>query len=221
MTTINIELVSDFVCPWCDLGRVRLRAALEQLRRSHPALRFRTNWLPFFLNPNTPSSGEPYWPFLEAKFGGRGGAEKVLARVREAAETDGLVFAFERIATRPNTLNAHRLMYRAQSLGARPEHIDALADALFDAYFRGGKDIGDLDTLADIAVACGEKRDPVLAYLTSDRDRAAVQRMADGIARQGVEGVPFFIFDRKLALSGAQSAAVIGATLLQAVQGSD
>ena len=215
---LNIDLVSDFVCPWCFLGKVRLDRALEELKASRPDLDVRVNWLPFFLNPDTPAAGEPYREFLEAKFGGPIKAEAVLDKVRAVAADDGLVYAFERIQTRPNTLAAHRLMYRAQAHGQKPERIQALAHALFTAHFQEGRDIGDLDTLADIATACGERREAVREWLAGRGEVDKVKRMAEGVRRQGIEGVPFFILNRKMALSGAQSAAVLGAAILQSLE---
>ena len=215
---LNIDLVSDFVCPWCFLGKVRLDRALAELKASRPDLDVRVNWLPFFLNPDTPAAGEPYRAFLEAKFGGPIKAEAVLDKVRAVAADDGLVYAFERIQTRPNTLAAHRLMYRAQAQGQKPERIQALGHALFAAHFQEGRDIGDLDTLADIAAACGERREAVREWLAGRGEVDKVKRMAEGVRRQGVEGVPFFILNRKMALSGAQSAAVLGAAILQSLE---
>ncbi|MFU2486395.1 DsbA family oxidoreductase [Thauera sp. WH-1] len=215
---LDIDLVSDFVCPWCYLGKVRLDRALAELKSARPDLDVRINWLPFFLNPDTPAAGEPYREFLEAKFGGPIKAEAVLDTVRAAAAEDGLRYAFERIRTRPNTLQAHRLMYRAQSLGQTQARIAALASALFAAHFQEGRDIGDKDTLADIAAAGGERREVVREWLDGRGSVDAVERMAAGVRRQGIEGVPFFILNRKLAVSGAQSAAVLGAAILQSLE---
>lgn len=216
--TLNIELVSDFVCPWCFLGKLRLDKAIAELRAERPGLDVRVNWLPFFLNPDTPAAGEPYRAFLEAKFGGPRGADAVQAQVAEAAAEDGLSFAFERIRTRPNTLKAHRLCYRAQRLGNTPARIQALTTALFAAHFQQGLDIGNNTVLADLAVAAGgERRDEVLEYLEGNEDAAAVKRMAAGIRQQGVDSVPFFILNRKMGVAGAQSAAVLGAAILQSL----
>lgn len=216
---LDIDFVSDFVCPWCFLGKTRLSRALEQVRDNHPDLEVRVNWLPFFLNPDTPAAGEPYRPFLEAKFGGRRGADEILARVVEAAAPDGLQFAFDRIATRPHTLLAHRLSYRAQSQGHTAAQINALGEALFAAHFQQGRDIGDIATLVDIAVeTAGDRREDVEAYLESDEDAATVKRMAAQLQKQGVNGVPFFIFNRRLAVSGAQTSAALGAAVLQSIQ---
>ena len=216
---LNIDLVSDFVCPWCFLGAVRLDRALAELRAARPDIEPRINWLPFFLNPDTPPEGEPYRAFLEGKFGGPVKAEAVLDQVREAAAGDGLQYAFERIATRPNTLAAHRLLYRAQAHGHKPERVRALAHALFAAHFQEGRDIGDLDTLAGIAAAsCGERSETVREWLDGRGSIEAVERMAAGARKQGIEGVPFFILNRRMAVSGAQSAAVLGAAVLQSLE---
>jgi predicted DsbA family dithiol-disulfide isomerase len=216
--TLDIDFVSDFVCPWCFLGKTRLARAIGQVRASQPELEVRVNWLPFFLNPDTPAAGVPYRPFLEAKFGGRRGADEVLARIAEAAAPDGLHFAFERIATRPSTLAAHRLMYREQSLGHTQARITALGEALFAAHFQEGRDIGDIATLVDIAVTNGDERDEVQDYLDSSDDTATVKRMAAQVQKQGVSGVPFYILNRKLAVSGAQSPATLGAAILQSLR---
>jgi predicted DsbA family dithiol-disulfide isomerase len=215
---IDIDVVSDYVCPWCFLGKVRLARAIAELGAARPDVDVRVNWLPFFLNPDTPAAGEPYRPFLEAKFGGARQADELLARVAEAGASDGVRFAFERIATRPNTLMAHRLSYRAQSLGHTQERVTALVDALFAAHFQQGRDIGDLGTLTEIAVAGGDDKDAVQSYLASGEDAASVKRMASQVRKQGISGVPFFILNRKLTVSGAQSPAVLGAAILRALQ---
>jgi predicted DsbA family dithiol-disulfide isomerase len=216
---LDIDLVSDFVCPWCFIGKTRLDQALAGLQASHPEVRVRINWLPFFLNPDTPPAGEPYRAFLEAKFGGARQVDELFERIATAAGPDGLDFAFERIRTRPNTLNAHRLCYRAQSLGMATHKVQALAGALFAAHFQHGLDIGDPDTLADIAATQGERRDEILAYLAGSEDVDRVRQMAASLRRQGIASVPFFILNRKLGVSGAQSAAALGAALLQALDG--
>ncbi len=209
-----VDVVSDFVCPWCFLGRARLKAALDGLRAERPGLAVQANWLPYFLNPATPASGEPYRPFLEAKFGGPTAVDRFLADVREAASGE-VSFDFERIVLRPNTLRAHRLCYRAQATGFRAERVDALVEAIFVAHFQQGRDIGDIETLADIAAACGDKRDAVVEYLSSPGDEQAVRKMASQVQKQGVNGVPFFIIDRRIAVSGAQKSTAIGAALRQ------
>jgi predicted DsbA family dithiol-disulfide isomerase len=211
---LRVDVVSDFVCPWCFLGRRRLGAALAILRAERPGLALQVNWLPYFLTPGTPVAGRPYRPFLETKFGGPAAVDRLFADIREAAG-DELSFEFERIAVRPNTLRAHRLCYRAQSSGYRPDRVDALVEAIFVAYFQQGRDIGDIETLADIAVECGDRREAVVEYLSGPQDEQSVRKMAAQVHEQGVSGVPFFIFDRRIAVSGAQSATALGAALRQ------
>lgn len=212
---IDINVISDFVCPWCFLGRERLMRAVAEYREAHPGHRVSIHWLPYFLNADTPEDGESYRPFLERKFGGARAVDALFERVRAAARPDGVEFAFEKIAVRVNTLRAHRLVYRAQARGMAPERVQALVEALFRAYFQQGLDIGDVDTLAGIVAASGGRREEAVEYLAGDEDAAAVRRMAGELSRQGVEGVPFFILNRSLAVSGAQSVTAFGAALRQ------
>lgn len=199
--TTTIDIVSDVVCPWCFIGKRQLDAALAQWRQ--PGL---IRWLPFFLNPDTPAAGEPYRPFLEQKFGGAEAVEKLWARVSQAGANAGIAFAFEKIALRANTLAAHRLIHRFQQQGGDTQ---ALMERIFSAGFCEGRFIGDPAVLADLAAQCGAEREATLAYLHSDEDAAEVLAQAARIRQLGIDGVPFFIFNGKLALSGAQPPEVL------------
>lgn len=99
---LTIEIVSDIVCPWCFIGTRRLAAAVAMIRQERPDFTCRTLWRPFFLNPDTPPEGEPYLPFLIAKFGSRDKVDGIFAHVREAGAPYGLSYAFEKIALRAN-----------------------------------------------------------------------------------------------------------------------
>ncbi|MFA7291177.1 MAG: DsbA family oxidoreductase [Rhodocyclaceae bacterium] len=200
-TTTTIDIVSDVVCPWCFIGKRQLDAALAQWQQ--PVL---IRWLPFFLNPDTPAAGEPYRPFLEQKFGGAAAVEKLWARVSQAGANTGIAFAFEKIALRANTLAAHRLIHRFQQQGSDTQ---ALVERIFSAGFCEGRFIGDPAMLADLAAQCGAGREATLAYLHSDEDAAEVVAQAARIRQLGIDGVPFFIFNGKLALSGAQPPEVL------------
>jgi predicted DsbA family dithiol-disulfide isomerase len=200
-TTTTIDIVSDVVCPWCFIGKRQLDAALAQWQQ--PAL---IRWLPFFLNPDTPAEGEPYRPFLEQKFGGAAAVEKLWAQVSQAGANAGIAFAFEKIALRANTLAAHRLIHRFQQQGSDTQ---ALVERIFSAGFCEGRFIGDPAMLADLAAQCGAGREATLAYLHSDEDAAEVVAQAARIRQLGIDGVPFFIFNGKLALSGAQPPEVL------------
>jgi predicted DsbA family dithiol-disulfide isomerase len=215
---VTIDIVSDLVCPWCFIGKHRLAKAVALVAASHPETRFQFNWLPYFLNPNTPPEGEPYRAFLEAKFGGKTPVDKLHSDVVAAGREAGVEFDFARIVTRPNTLRAHRLVYRAQSIGHRPATIEALVDGLFVAHFQRGEDIGNVATLAGIAAASGDIKKDVADYLASTEGEKSVRSLADKVTALGVSGVPFFIIQRRLSVSGAQSGEVLAAAIVEAMQ---
>jgi len=215
---LAIDIVSDPVCPWCFIGKHRLRSALALVREKHPEARFQFNWLPYFLNPDTPPRGEPYRAFLEAKFGGAKQVDQLQRNVADAGRDTGIDFDFARIVTRPNTLRAHRLIYRAQSTGHRPSEIEALVERLFVAHFQRGENIGDIATLANIAAECGDRKDDVIDYLESNEGTQPVKSLVAKVGEMGVTGVPFFIIQRRLAVSGAQTGVVLAAAIMQAMQ---
>lgn len=215
---LAIDIVSDFVCPWCFIGKARLKSAIALVQEKHPDARFQLNWLPYFLNPDTPPAGESYRAFLEAKFGGAKQVDRIQANVAEAGRSDGIEFSFERIATRPNTLCAHRLVYRAQASGHPASEIQALVERLFAAHFQRGEDIGDIATLADIAAECGDRKDKVTSYLEGSEGAAQVNSLVGKVGELGVSGVPFFILERRLAVSGAQTGVVLAAAIMQAME---
>lgn len=215
---VAIDIVSDFVCPWCFIGKARLNSAVAQVLEKHPDVRFQFNWLPYFLNPDTPPAGESYRAYLETKFGGAKQVDKIQMTVADAGRGDGVEFNFERIATRPNTMNAHRLVYRAQSTGHPPAEIAALVERLFVAHFQRGEDIGRIATLADIAAECGDSKDGVIDFLEGYEGVPQVKSLVDKVAGLGVTGVPFFIIQRRLAVSGAQSSVAMAAAILQAME---
>ncbi|MEO8410447.1 MAG: DsbA family oxidoreductase, partial [Propionivibrio sp.] len=169
----------------------------------------------------TPAAGEPYRAFLEAKFGGARRVDQLQQDIADAGKDAGVEFRFDLISTRPNTLGAHRLVYRAQSLGHPPEEIDALTERLFAAHFQRGEDIGDIALLGGIAAECGDRKDDVIDYLRGDEGTQQVHSLVDQVASLGVSGVPFFIFQRRLAVSGAQSSVALAAAIMQAMESPD
>ncbi len=215
---VAIDIVSDFVCPWCFIGKSRLKNAAVQVLEKHPDVRFQFNWLPYFLNPDTPPAGESYRVFLEAKFGGAKQVDTIQSNVAEAGRGDGVEFNFERIATRPNTMRAHRLVYRAQSTGHPSAEIEALVERLFVAHFQRGEDIGNSATLADIAAECGDRKASVIDFLESNEGTPQVKSLVGKVSGLGVTGVPFFIIQRRLAVSGAQTGVALAAAIMQAME---
>ena len=213
---LTIEIVSDLVCPWCFIGLRRLSTAIEQVRREIPGFSYRKVWRPFFLNPDTPPQGEPYMPFLEAKFGSREAVEALFARVREAGRAYDLDYAFERITLRANTLQAHRLIHWAQQRG----EAEQLVERLFVAQFQRGEYVGDVALLTQIAAECGYPPAEVAAYLASTQDVDTVRSQeAEGRAA-GIRQVPTFIVDRRLVVVGAEDPAVLAGAIRQALAAS-
>jgi predicted DsbA family dithiol-disulfide isomerase len=200
LTELAIDIVSDVVCPWCFIGKRRLEAALRELKNERPDVVPRIRWLPFFLDPDTPEAGEPYRPFLERKFGGPEKLAQIWAQVAEAGRTAGIAFAFERIEKRANTLQAHRLIHRAQQAG----DAGVLVERLFAAQFLEGQHVGDAAVLARLAAECGDDEAAVLAYLQGDEDADAVRAQFERAQRMGITGVPFFILAGRYGVGGAQ-----------------
>ena len=206
----TIDVLSDVVCPWCYIGKRQLESALPAA-----ADRAHVRWHPFELNPDLPREGIPRRQYVETKFGARGRADEVYARVRAAGENVGLRLDFERIVHQPNTFDAHRLIAWAQSR-SDATMADRLVEALFRAFFVDGRDIGHRDELADIAAASGFERLEARSMLDSDEAAADVMEMRRRVREMGVGGVPFFIFDGKVAVSGAQPPDVLQEAMAQA-----
>ena len=204
---VVVDVVSDVVCPWCYIGKRRLEAAIAKVRESNPDLPFQVRWHAFQLNPDLPADGVDRKAYLEAKFGGPERAKQIYERVRAAGRSVGIPFDFDAIERQPNTLQAHRLVAWAQS---RSEgDADALVEGLFRANFIEGRFVGSIDELVAIATAAGYGPADADAFLRSDALRAEVAQ-SDARAREiGIGGVPFFIFDGKTAVSGAQEPAAI------------
>jgi predicted DsbA family dithiol-disulfide isomerase len=196
--TVNIEIVSDFACPWCLLGKRRLEKALERL----PDLDIRLNWRPFQLNPDMPREGRNRRDYYRDKFG-----EERLKDLRVALDNagagEGVVFCDEPGAMAPNSLSAHVLMFWA----ATDESIDgnALAEKLFHAHHVACENIGDHEVLARIAGDAGMNEANVLTKLTAGDDEDVVKGQIHQAATQGITGVPFFIINNQYGISGAQA----------------
>lgn len=191
---IVIDVVSDVVCPWCLIGVRRLEQALERLTDVDAEVRFH----PFLLDPTTPEGGEDLRARLERKY--RVPAARMFERVEAAARESGIPLDFAKVTRSVPTVRAHTLIRHA----AAKRTQRALKKALLDAYFLEGRDVGDVEVLAEIASAHGFERDEARATLRDDAELRRTREEAAAAAAQGVAGVPFFVFDERLALSGAQ-----------------
>ena len=201
-----IEIVSDVVCPWCYVGKRQVEAALAQHSRANPgAVPPRIQWKPFELNPTLPEEGMSRHEYVTAKFGAAR-SKDVYARVTAVGAEHGIAFAFDRIVRQPNTLAAHSLIELAGHDASDPSLQDRVVEALFHAYFIDGADLTSHETLATIAAGAGLDRTRAEACLADSNKRRAIRDDEERSRQIGVQGVPFFILDRRLAVSGAQGA---------------
>ncbi|TAG16512.1 MAG: DsbA family oxidoreductase [Rhodobacterales bacterium] len=193
---IRLDIFSDPVCPWCFIGKANLERALQD----HPQNPFAIQWHPFQLNPDLPPEGVAKRAYLEAKFGGPAKVDAIHDRLREVAKAAGGEMDPDIPQRMPNTLNAHRLIHWAGIEGLQPD----IVDRLMRAYWAEGRDIGDLEPLADIAAEGGMDRAATLRLFHSDADAEDIAaRDADARAK-GVNAVPTFLVAQQYVVSGAQ-----------------
>ena len=203
---LMIDVVSDVVCPWCFIGKRRLEKAVAAAG-TPIAIR----WRPFQLDPTIPPQGKDRRVYLEQKFGSKERIRKMHENVAAAGASEGIPFAFDRIAISPNTINAHRLIRWAADAPSQGR----LVESLFRAYFLEGRNVGDGEVLSEIGWGHGMDRAIISARLASDEDRDAVRAEIEDAQRIGVTGVPTFIIDRRYALVGAQPAEELVAAIRQ------
>jgi predicted DsbA family dithiol-disulfide isomerase len=205
---LQIDVISDVVCPWCFIGKRRLEEALRQFDPRDSGMSIEVHWRPFELNPDLPVSGMDRAEYLKRKFGS--GARDIYSRVSQAGRGVGIEFAFDSIARQPNTVSAHQLIW----LAAKELRQDAMVETLFQAYFLEGADLTDEAVLVELAVRAGLQAAAAQDCLSDQSVRQAVVEDEHMARELGVQGVPFFVFNRKFAVSGAQEPAV----LLRAIQ---
>lgn len=192
---LQIDVVSDVVCPWCFIGKRRLEQAIA-LRPDIPvAVRFR----PYFLNDWIPREGISRADYLTKKFGSPERYTAIAQRVAAAAADEGLTYAIDKINRQPNTTDCHRLIAWAGDQGP------AMKQRLMDLYFTEGGDLTNTAVLVQAAAAVGLDADAVREALASDADVARIAEEAQAAKEAGIDGVPCFIFGGKFAVSGAQA----------------
>lgn len=206
---LSVDIVSDVICPWCYVGKRKLERAIKALPAGTTV---RLRWLPFQLNPDMPPGGLDRRAYRSAKFGSWRKSQELDAQVAAAGASEGIAFAHDRMERTPNTLDAHRLI----ALAAREGVQDAVVEALFKGYFTEGRDISDRKVLLDVVAEAGLDRGRAEALLAGDGDREDIRRGEAEARRFGVSGVPFYVINGKLGLSGARSVADFLAAFEQA-----
>jgi predicted DsbA family dithiol-disulfide isomerase len=208
---MQVEIWSDVVCPWCYIGKRRFEAALEQFAGRDDV---ELTWRAFELDPHRPSEPIDLNRLLAEKYGMTiEQARERHARTAETAAGDGLEIDFER-AQSGNTFDAHRTIRLAREHGLQ----GAMQERLFAAYFSEGRAISDRETLAELAAEAGLDAGEVRDMLASDRFADEVRADERTAAGFGITGVPFFVLDRRLGVSGAQPVEVMLGALEEAAQ---
>ncbi len=208
MSRPRLDVWSDIACPWCFIGKRRLDKALAQLpEEARPDVHFHA----FELRPDLPErQASPARAQLEQKFGGAARFAQLFARVAAVAEGEGIRYDLDaQLAV--NTRLAHRGVALARALAEQQGGDGSAAqarakDALFSAFFEGGRDLSDIDVVAGIVVdAVGDAAAADVRARLADGAGEDEVAAAEGDARAiGVSGVPFFVLDGRLAMSGAQ-----------------
>jgi predicted DsbA family dithiol-disulfide isomerase len=194
---VRIDVISDVVCPWCFIGKHRLEAAIKL----KPDIAVEVHWRPYFLNDWIPREGISREDYLTTKFGSVDRYKGIAQRVGAAATAEGLIYASDKMKRQPNTLDCHRLIHWAETIGKAAE----MKQKLMDLYFTQGADLTERETLVKAAADIGLDAATVRADLPTDKDVALIEQEAQSAKEAGIEGVPCFVFGGKFAVSGAQS----------------
>jgi predicted DsbA family dithiol-disulfide isomerase len=192
---LTVDVISDVICPWCYIGKRRLEKAIAA--QGEPV---KVRWLPFQLNPTMLKEGISRREYRIKNFGSWEHSQELDARVIAVGKEEGIDFAFNRIERTPNTLDAHRLIWFADKEGVQ----DAVVEALFRAYFIDGRDISNGQVLIDVVAGAGLDRLRADAMLNGDDGMEALKEAGELSRRHHVDGVPFFIVNGQITLSGAQ-----------------
>jgi len=196
-----IDVLSDVVCPWCFIGKRRLEEALALFKAQYPQEPAPlVRWSAFQLNPDLPLSGIERAQYLREKFGDR--APSVYERVSAVGRSVGIDFRFDQIKRQPNTLLAHSLIAQAPT----PQVQVKLVEALFCAYFLQSQDLTDQGVLANIAKEAGLSEQEIQLGLDRTQAGQAVLEKERAARELGINGVPFFIINSQIGVSGAQEA---------------
>ena len=205
---IELDVVSDVICPWCYVGKRRLEKAIKLLGDS---VSVKVMWRPFQLNPWMPKEGIARQEYRRAKFGSIERSQQLDARLTAVGAGEGIEFHLERITRTPNTLNAHRMIWVTQQQGLQ----DAVVEALFQAYFVDGVDIGDQKNLMTVSQAVGMDRTLTENSLSTDLGVKEVLAEEAKFKELGIEGVPSFVVEGTVLFSGAAEPQMIAEALGQ------
>ncbi len=205
MKPLQIDFISDLVCPWCVIGLYALQHAIEELKQeTNQQFDAQIHFLPFELNPDAPPAGLEKFAHVAAKYG----LSKAQVLVNQQNITQrglelGFEFNMEKRSHYYNTFDGHRLMYWAQLSGQQVK----LKQALFSAYFTEGKNLSDHKVLMEAAVTAGFDATEMAAFLASDHCKTQVRAHQLQVRKWGIQSVPAIFVNQQYLISGSQSVA--------------
>ncbi len=195
---LEIDVISDVMCPWCYIGKTNLDTAIDQMKEIDVEVR----WRPYQLDGTLPKEGISRADYLNNKFGGEAGAQEVYGRIKEAGKSLGIDFNFDAMEVSPNTMDAHRVILWAR--GQSPEIQNKLVERLFELFFLEGGHIGLDEVLVKAAEHAGMDGQIIDDLLKTDNDKESIAEQIEHARKMGITGVPCFIVDNKYAVMGAQ-----------------
>ncbi len=204
---LKVDIWSDIQCPWCYIGKRKFEAAVADFDGE-----VEVEYHSFELAPDTPVDyqGSPAQYLAERKGMSVSQVEQLFQRVGEIAAAVGLDYDLAR-SQQTNTVKAHELIHYAKARGRQEE----MKEALLKAYFIDHRHVGRIDDLADLAAGLGFDRADVVRSLTESEYLLAVRADSDQARAYGITGVPFYVFDNKYGVSGAQETSTFAQVLQQ------
>jgi predicted DsbA family dithiol-disulfide isomerase len=209
---VEIEVVSDVICPWCYIAKRNLDKAVTELRAT---VNVDVKWLPFELNAGMPKGGLDRKKYRSAKFGTWEHSQRLDEHVAQAGKGVGLKFNHDRMEMTPNTFDAHRLIWLAEKHGVQ----DAVIEALFAGYFTDGRDVGDREVLIQIGAEAGLDPELTRSFLSGDEGSEEVRLLAATAYASGFSGVPTILVNGKPVFSGARTTEIMVAAIRQQLDG--
>ncbi len=198
LKNMKIDIVSDVVCPWCYVGKKKLETAIGRLSDRISA---DIQWRPFQLSPEVPEQGRNYREHLIEKFGSDKGLDSAWQRLTEIGREIGIDFKFEKIEKSVNTLRLHSLI----SSLADPIQQGQMAEIFFRAHFEEGIDLTSSQSVYELVKSFFKDENSFLTNWNNLTIQEEIRREIAYYHQNGVSGVPYFIFQNKYAVSGAQN----------------
>jgi predicted DsbA family dithiol-disulfide isomerase len=204
----TIAIYSDLICPWCYIGKRRMEEAVRRLPTGTNVSR---SWHPFQLNPDMPREGLNRKMYRSRKFGSWERSQEMDEQVTAAGKSVGIEFRYDLQEHTPNTFDSHRLVWLAGTSGVQ----DAVVEALFRAYFCEGANFSNQTKLIEVGASAGMDAAELKRFFTSEAGASAVRQEEQRARTLGISGVPLYVINERVSISGAQPADVFLSTLGQ------